>query len=363
MKKPCPFRIAMVAAFCCATLAAQNAPLAAGYPEQKEGDFVIRDFHFKSGESLPQLRLHYISLGRTQHDSSGSISNAVLILHGTTGSGRNFLSKTFASALFAPGQPLDANNFYIILPDSIGTGGSSKPSDGLHARFPHYEYDDMIEAQSRLVTQGLGIHHLRLVTGISMGGMHTWLWGEQHPDFMDALLPLACTPAAIAGRNRMWRKTTMDAIRNDPQWKNGEYQQQPAAMKTVANIFAVVIDGPLHLYQAAPTREAADSLLEEMSAGYGHDANDLLYQVDASRNYNPAPALERVQAPLVAINAADDFINPPELGILEAATKKVKSGRYVLLPIGPESRGHRTVGNPNLWKQYLAELLQQSAAH
>jgi homoserine O-acetyltransferase len=361
MKNPSPLRVLLIAAFCSATLAAQGPP-ESSYPGEKEGDFIIRDFHFKSGESLPELKLHYISLGRPQRDARGSISNAVLILHGTTGSGRNFLSSAFDS-LFLPGQPLDADNYYVILPDSIGTGGSSKPSDGLRAHFPRYEYDDMIEAQYQLVTQGLGVHHLRLVMGISMGGMHTWLWGEQHPDFMDALLPLACAPAGIAGRNRMWRKMTMDAIRNDPQWKNGEYQQQPPAMKTVANIFAVVIDGPLHLYQEAPTRYAADSLLTKMSAGYGSDANNLLYQVDASRNYDPAPWLERIQAPLVAINAADDFINPPELGILEAAMKKVKRGRYVLLPIGPESRGHRTVGNPNLWKQYLAELLQQSATH
>lgn len=363
MKKHSPFRVLVIVAFCCATLAAQNTPPAAGYAGEKEGDFIVRDFHFKSGESLPELKLHYISLGQPQRDATGNISNAVLILHGTTGSGRNFLSPIFASALFAAGQPLDVNKFYVILPDSIGTGGSSKPSDGLHARFPHYEYDDMIEAQYQLVTKGLGVHHLRLVMGISMGGMHTWLWGEQHPDFMDALLPLACAPAAIAGRNRMWRKMTMDAIRNDPRWKNGEYQQQPPAMKTVADIFAVVIDGPLHLYQAAPSRDAADSLLQEMSAGYSNDANNLLYQVDASRNYDPAPALERIQAPLVAVNAADDFINPPELGILEAAMKKVKRGRYVLLPIGPQSRGHRTVGNANLWKQYLAELLEQSASH
>jgi len=321
-----------------------------------DGDFVLRDFHFRSGEVLPELRLHYTTLGTPVRDAQGTVQNAVVILHGTTGSGANYLSPAFQT-LYFPGQPLDLSRWYVILPDSIGHGQSSKPSNGLHARFPHYDYYDMAEAQYRLVTGGLGVNHLRLVMGISMGGMHTWLWGELHPDSMEALMPMVSMPVEIAGRNRMWRRTAMDAIRNDPDWRNGEYQKQPAGVIAAARILTIAASGPLDLQTRAPSRAAADGLLEEISAGWaGSDANDLLYQLDCSRTYNPEPELEKIRARLIAINAADDFINPPELGIMQSAIKRVKNGRYVLLPL--TGRGHRTVGDPSLWKKYLEELLQ-----
>ncbi|HYY68301.1 MAG TPA: alpha/beta fold hydrolase [Terriglobales bacterium] len=325
-------------------------------PQPKEGDFVPRDFHFRSGEVLPELRLHYATLGTPMRDSQGTVQNAVIFLHGTTGSGENYLTPAFEK-LYEPGQPLDISRWYVILPDSIGHGQSSKPSDGLHARFPHYDYYDMVEAQYRLVSQGLGLNHLRLVTGISMGGMHTWLWGELHPDFMDALMPMVSLPVEIAGRNRMWRRTAMDAIRNDSGWNNGEYQKQPANIVIAARMLALAVGGPLALQTRAPTRDAADSVLDQDSARWAHgDANDMLYQLDSSRTYNPEPDLERIQARLIAINAADDFINPPELGVMERAIKRVKKGRYVLLPLS--GRGHATVGDPTVWNHYLQELLQ-----
>jgi len=321
-----------------------------------DGDFVLRDFHFRSGEVLPELRLHYTTLGTPVRDAQGTVQNAVVILHGTTGSGANYLSPAFQT-LYFPGQPLDLNGWYVILPDSIGHGQSSKPSDGLHARFPHYDYYDMVEAQYRLVTEGLGVSHLRLVMGISMGGMHTWLWGELHPDSMDALMPMVSMPVEIAGRNRMWRRTAMDAIRNDPDWKNGEYKKQPAGVITAARILAIAASGPLDLQTRAHTREAADYLLDEMSAGWAkRDANDFLYQLDCSRTYNPWPDLERIRARLIAINAADDFINPPEIGIMESTIQLVKNGKSVLLPL--TGRGHRTVGDVSTWKKYLEESLQ-----
>lgn len=320
-----------------------------------DGDFVVRDFHFRSGEVLPELRLHYTTLGKPARDAQGTVQNAVVILHGTTGSGANYMSPAFQT-LYLPGQPLDVSRWYVILPDSIGHGQSSKPSDGLRVRFPHYDYYDMVEAQYRLVSEGLGINHLRLVTGISMGGMHTWVWGELHPDFMDALMPMVSMPVEIAGRNRMWRRTAIDAIRSDPDWKNGEYKKEPAGVITAARILAIAASGPRDLQTRAPSREAADQLLEEISAGWGHsDANDLLYQLDCSRTYNPEPALGKIRARLIAVNASDDFINPPELGIMEETIQRVKNGKFVLLPL--TGRGHRTVGDPSRWKKYLEELL------
>ena len=345
-----PFLLALVIAV---PAIAQDAP------QPKEGEVVLRNFRFRSGEVLPELHLHYTTLGTPVRDAKGNVQNAILILHGTSGSGKNYLTPNFM-ALYGPGQPLDMSRWYIILPDSIGHGQSSKPSDGLRGRFPHYDYDDMVEAQYRLVTEGLGINHLRLVTGISMGGMHSWLWGELHPDLMDALLPLVCQPVEIAGRNRMWRRTAMDAIRNDPGWNNGEYQKQPAGLITAARIFALVVNGAADLQKRAPSREQADALLDQLSERWVHgDANDLLYQLDASRTYNPEPQLERIQANLIAVNTGDDFINPRELGTMERVIKRVKQGRYVLLPL--TERGHGSVGDPNLWKEYLKELLEPGA--
>ncbi|TMB85962.1 MAG: alpha/beta fold hydrolase [Chloroflexi bacterium] len=300
-----------------------------------DGDFVVRDFRFKSGETLPELRLHYLTLGQPARDRQGRVANAVLILHGTGGSGRQFMAPQFAGVLFGPGALLDTARYDVILPDGIGHGRSSKPSDGLHARFPHYEYDDMVIAQYRLVTEHLGIRHLRLVMGTSMGGMHTWMWGEAYPDFMDALMPLACLPVPIAGRNRLWRRMIIEAIRGDPEWKDGEYASEPlAALRTALDLLLIAGSAPMQMQKSYPVRDSADQYLEMYTRARLHtlDANDLLYQVDASRDYDPSPRLEQIRAPLVHVNSADDFINPPELGIAEREIKRVNKGRFVLIP-------------------------------
>ena len=335
---------------------------AANYPAPKDGTFVVKDFQFKSGEKLPEVKLHYYTLGTPQKDSSGKVRNAVLILHGTGGTGRQFLSPNFAGVLFGPGQLLDAAKYFIILPDNVGHGGSSKPSDGLHMRFPHYEYDDMIELQYRLLTQGLGVNHLRLVMGTSMGGMHTWLWAEQHPDFIDAAMPLASQPVEIAGRNRMMRRMIMDAIRTSPDWNNGEYKEQPHGLTAALDILLIMGSAPLRMQKEEPTREQADKFLEDFVASRMKttDANDMLYYFDASRNYNPEPQLEKITAPLIAVNSADDQINPPELKIIDRDIQRVKNGQYVLLPITDQTRGHGTHTWPAIWGDHLADLLQKS---
>ena len=334
------------------------------YHNPDQGNFVVRDFQFKSGERLPEVKIHYYTLGAPQKDSSGKVRNAVIILHGTGGSGRQFLTANFAGVLFGPGQLLDASKYFIILPDNVGHGQSSKPSDGLHMRFPHYEYDDMIELQYRLVTQGLGVNHMRLVMGTSMGGMHTWLWGEQHPDFMDALMPLASQPIEIAGRNRMMRRMIMDDIRTDPEWNNGEYKTQPHGLAAAEGVLLFMGSAPMRLQKEQPTREKADAYLEERVAQglKNADANDMLYYFDASRNYNPEPLLEKIIAPLTAINSADDTINPPELKIIDKDIQRVKKGKYVLIPASEETRGHGTHSWPVFWQQYLAELLDKSGS-
>jgi len=333
-------------------------------PATTEGDFVVKNFQFRSGETLPELRLHYTTLGKPAKNAQGRVTNAVLILHGTGGTGHQFLSPIFAGELFGPGQLLDAARYYIILPDGIGHGKSSKPSDGLHAHFPQYDYDDMVAAHHRLLTEGLGVNHLRLVMGTSMGCMHSFVWGETYPDFMDALMPLACLPVQIAGRNRIWRKMTMDAIRNDPEWKGGEYSSEPQqALRTVLDLLLVAGSAPLYMQKTYPTRDAADNELDDyFKARFAAlDANDFLYQVNSSRNYDPSPQLAKITAPVMYINSADDFINPPELGIAEREIKKVKNGRFVLLPISDETRGHGTHTRAAIWKQYLQELLEKSA--
>jgi homoserine O-acetyltransferase/O-succinyltransferase len=329
------------------------------------GDYVVRQFQFKSGESLPEIKLHYYTFGTPQKDASGRVRNAVLILHGTGGSGRQFLSPNFCGVLFGPGQLLDAGKYFIILPDNVGHGGSSKPSDGLRMRFPHYEYDDMIELQYRLLTQGLGVNHLRLVMGTSMGGMHSWLWAEQHPDFMDAAMPLASQPVEIAGRNRMFRRMIIDDIRTSPDWNNGEYKEQPHGLQAALQVLLIMGSAPLRMQKELPTREQADNFLENFIASRSKatDANDMLYYFDASRNYNPEPQLEKITAPLTAVNSADDTINPPELKILDKDIQRVKNGKYVLLPITDETRGHGTHTWPAIWGEHLAELLKRSEAH
>ncbi|MGH9768729.1 MAG: alpha/beta fold hydrolase, partial [Blastocatellia bacterium] len=328
-----------------------------------QGDFVIRDFKFDSGETLPELKLHYRTIGEPKRDASGVVRNAVLILHGTGGSGAGFLSNQFGGALFGSGQMLDAARYFIILPDGVGHGQSSKPSNGLRARFPHYAYNDMVTAQYRLLTEGLKVNHLRLVMGTSMGGMHTWVWGEKYPDFMDALMPLASLPVQISGRNRMMRRMVIDSIKSDPEWNNGEYKQQPTRGLTSA-IYTLMFmtSAPLRQYKQAPTRDAADKMFDNAVRAQlaRADANDMLYAFDSSRDYDPEPGLEKIKAPLIAINSADDQVNPPELGIVEKEIKRVKRGRYVLIPISDKTRGHGTHSLPELWKQYLAELLAES---
>ena len=337
-------------------------PTTPNYPPPAQGDHLIRDARFQSGERLPELRLHYATLGAPVRDTAGVVRNAVLVLHGTGGTGQAFLRDQFAGVLFGPGQLLDATRYFLILPDAIGHGGSSKPSDGLCARFPHYNYDDMVAAQHRLLTEGLGVNHLRLVMGTSMGGMHTWLWGTRFPQFMDALMPLACLPAEIAGRNRMMRRMISDTIRGDPEWRAGEYTSQPHGLVAAIYILLFMVSSPLQWHQQTPTRAAADALFDELVQGYlaQLDANDLLYQIEASRDYDPAPDLERIAAPLLAINSADDQVNPPELGILERAITRVQRGRAVVLPISAATNGHGTHSLPSVWQQYLAELLAES---
>ncbi|HEY7546189.1 MAG TPA: alpha/beta fold hydrolase [Blastocatellia bacterium] len=335
---------------------------AAGQDTPAQGDFIIRNFKFESGETLAELKLHYRTLGTLRRDSSGTVRNAVLILHGTGGSGAGFLSDQFAGQLFKSGQPLDAATHFIILPDNIGHGQSSKPSNGLHARFPHYGYTDMVTAQYRLLTEGLGVNHLRLVMGTSMGGMHTWLWGEKYPDFMDALMPLASLPVQIAGRNRMMRRMVIDSIKNDPEWNNGEYKTQPRGLAAAIYTLLFMTSSPLQWQKQAPTRDAADGFFDNLVRNQlsRTDANDMLYAFDSSRDYDPAPALERIKAPLLAINSADDQVNPPELGILEREIKRVKRGRYILIPISDQTRGHGTHSLPAIWKQHLTELLKET---
>jgi homoserine O-acetyltransferase len=337
-----------------AATAAQPAPV--------EGDCTLPDFRFASGEQLPALRLHYTTLGTPVRDRTGGVRNAVLVLHGTTGNGGNFLTPAFAGHLFGSGQLLDAASHYIILPDGIGTGKSSRPSEGLHSRFPKYTYDDMVRAQHDLLTQCLKVDHLRLVMGTSMGGMHTWVWGYTYPDFMDALMPLASLPVEIAGRNRMLRKMAIDAIESDPEWKQGEYTVEPRGLIAAIDVLVFMVSSPLQWQKEAPTREKAEALLDTLVQRYRStlDANDLIYQFDASRFYNPLPHLGKIRAPLFAINSADDQVNPPELGILDADIHLVPHGRFILLPITAETRGHGTHSLPAVWGKYLAELLAAS---
>jgi homoserine O-acetyltransferase len=318
-----------------------------------EMDWVARDFSFHTGEVMPELRLHCTTVG----DAS---RQPVLILHGTNGSGAGLLTPIFAGELFGPGQALDASRYFIILPDAIGHGKSSKPSDGMRTKFPRYNYDDMVAAQYRLVTEGLGIRHLRLVLGNSMGGMLTWIWGTTHLDLMDALVPLAAQPTAICSRNWMMRRLIIDAIRNDQAWNDGNYTKQPIAFRTANVFYNIATSGGTLAYQKqAPTREKADELLDRrLAAPFTADANDTLYQWDASRDYDPSPGLERIQAALLAINSADDERNPPETGIMERELERVKNGKLYLIPASDETRGHGTTCMAKFWKQQVQEFLE-----
>jgi homoserine O-acetyltransferase/O-succinyltransferase len=327
-----------------------------------EADYVAKDFHFRSGEVLPELRLHYRTLGKPVRDGNGQVNNAVLIAHGTTGSGKGFLNPNFAGVLFGPGQLLDTNRYYIILPDAIGHGGSSKPSNGLHARFPHYDYDDMITADHLLLTEGLKVDHLRLFMGTSMGCMHAWEFAETYPDFLDATMPLACAPVPIAGRNRLFRKIIIDAIRSDPGYHDGDYSKEPGSMRTVAGLMLLIGRGPLDFYRENPTREKVDAALDraEKNAITNLDANDTIYAFEASRNYDPSPKLDQIKAAVMFVNSADDPINPPEMPFAEEQIKKVKRGKFVLIPTSEQTRGHGTHSLPAVWKQYLEELLKET---
>lgn len=333
------------------------------YPNAVEDYFTVHNFPFQSHETtLPLLKIHYITFGKAVKDKSGKVTNAVLIMHGTGSSNRGFLSQQFAGVLFGPGQLLDTAKYYLILPDGIGHGKSSKPGDGLHMKFPKYTYDDMVVIYYRLLTEHLGVNHLRLTMGTSMGGMHTWMFGYLYPGFSDALLPLASLPVPIAGRNRMMRKMAINLIEADPEWKGGEYTVAPAQglMGAGSSLFFMG-SSPLQLQKNLPTRQQSDAMADEMQKGYTKmDANDLIYQLDASRNYDPSPYLDQIKVPLFAINSADDQINPPELGIMEKYIKQVVKGKYILLPVTNETRGHGTNSMPAIWGVYLKELLSVS---
>jgi homoserine O-acetyltransferase/O-succinyltransferase len=335
---------------------------AADYPPPTESDYTIRDFKFASGETLPELRLHYRTLGKPEKDVQGKTTNGVLIMHGTTGSGAQFIRPEFASELFGKDQPLDATKFFIVLPDGIGHGKSSKPSDGMHAKFPRYGYLDMVEAQYRLLTDGLGVNHARLILGTSMGGMHTWLWGELHPDFMDALMPLASLPTQISGRNRAWRRMVIDAIRNDPAWNGGDYKTQPPSLRTAAEMLWFMSSNPVLRQKDASTLAKTDEVLDKFVDGIvkTDDANDVLYALEASHDYDPGPNLEKIRASLLAINSADDLINPPELRILEQEIKRVPHGRAIVIPFSDKTRGHGSHTLAALWKDQLAALLKET---
>src|SRR3954469_20855973 len=331
-----------------------------GAPRPPEEDFVIPNFRFTSGETLPQLKVHYRTWGIPKKDAQGVVRNAVLVMHGTGGTGGQFAGQTFAGELFGPGQPLDATQFYIIAPDDIGHGLSSKPSDGLRGRFPRYGYLDMLDAEHRLLVDGLGVAHLRLVMGTSMGGMHTWLWGERYPDMMDALMPLASVPGQISGRNRVWRRVVIDAIRNDPAWQGGNYTTQPPSARTAAEMLWLVSSNPILRQRRSPTLAQTDKEIDAYVENWLRtgDANDQLYALESSFDYDPGPGLEKIKAPLFAVNSADDLVNPPEIGLLEKEITRVPKGRAIMIPLSDRTAGHGTHTIAAIWKEYLVELLR-----
>jgi homoserine O-acetyltransferase len=333
-------------------------------PQATEGDYVIPNFKFHSGETLSELRIHYRTLGTARKNAQGVVTNAVLVMHGTGGTGGQFTGRGFAGELFLPGQPLDITKYYIVMPDDIGHGKSSKPSEGLRAKFPHYGYQDMLTAEHALLTQGLGVNHLRLVMGTSMGGMHTWLWGERWPEFMDALMPLASVPGQISGRNRVWRRVVIDAIRNDPEWQGGNYTKQPQSARTAAEMLWLVSSNPILRQRRSPTLAETDKEIDAYVANWLRtgDANDQLYALESSFDYDPGPNLEKIAAPLFAVNSADDLVNPPEIGLLEKEITRVPKGRAIMIPLSAKTAGHGTHTLAAVWKDYLVELLRTSEA-
>ncbi|WP_044560303.1 alpha/beta fold hydrolase [Azospirillum sp. B4] len=343
-------------------LLASAAPAEPVKPLTREGDVTVKDFTFRSGESLADVRLHYTTLGTPHRDAKGHVDNAILILHGTGGTGAQFLRPQFSDVLFQPGGVLDPARYFIILPDDIGHGKSSKPSDGLRARFPKYDYDDMVALEHELVTKGLGVDHLRLVMGTSMGCMHAFVWGETYRGAMDALMPLACLPQTIAGRNRLWRQMSIAAIKADPAWQGGEYKTQPKeGLRTAAALLAIAGSAPIQMQKTYPTREAADAAAEKILTVDTMEANDLIYQLDASRTYDPSPKLETITAPVLWINSGDDFINPPELGLAEPLAKRIPHGQFVLIPASDQTHGHGSHTWAVLWQDKLADLLARTA--
>jgi homoserine O-acetyltransferase/O-succinyltransferase len=344
-------RLLRMATALCASIAL--TAFAADYPAPKEGQWVAKDFRFHTGQVMPELRMNYATVG----DPKGE---PVLMLHGTTGSWQNVMTPSFAGELFGPGQPLDASKYFIIIPDSVGHGKSSKPSDGMRASFPKYNYEDMVDAQYRLVKEGLGIKHLRLVMGNSMGGMHAWIWGVKYPGEMDVLVTMACQPSEMSSRNWILRRLITDSITTDPDYNNGNYTKPLRSAQFSSVFFGFATNGGSQAYyKAAPTREKADALLDaRLKAPFTADANDVLYQWASSGDYNPSPGLEKIQATLLAINAADDERNPPETGIMDREMKRVKNGKYLLLPASADTAGHGTTGSAKWYTQQLGELLQ-----
>jgi homoserine O-acetyltransferase len=333
----------------------------AKWPGQTEGDFLIKDFHFRSGEELRELRLHYVTLGTLHRNSSGEVDNAVLLLHSTGGDTSELFEPAFSGLLYGPGQLFDLSKFYVIIPDAIGHGKSSKPSDEMRAHFPHYGYEDIVAAHYRLVTEKLGVSHLRLVLGISMGGMHTWLWGVRYPDMMDGLFPIGSLPVEVGGRNRLWRRTVIESIRKDPEWKNGDYEQQPHGYSRIAPMIRMMTGNPIRQFEKYPTRAAADAWYDDIVAtAYTYaDANDRLYQYEASRDYNPAPDLEKIKAKVMVIEFEDDQINSPEFAVLDREMPRVKNGQYVIIPMGKLSNGEAdNIITAELWQSYLQDLLR-----
>jgi homoserine O-acetyltransferase len=356
-------RLLTLAGSLAALMLASLASPAASQPAPVEGDFTAPAFALTSGRSLPELRMHYRTLGQPRRDADGRIGNAILLLHGTGGTGAQFLSPHFAGELFGPGQPLDIARYYIIMPDNLGHGGSSKPSDGQRARFPEYGYADMVEAQRRLLVDGLGVDRVRLMLGTSMGCMHIFVWAEAHPDFADALMPMACQPTAIVGRNRLWRTMLKDAIRSDPTWAGGDYTAQPVeGLRTAVDLLLLAGSAPMAMQQDLATPAAVDEWLSQQQARRlpALDANDLWYQVNASFDYDPSAGLERITAPMTWINSADDFINPPELGLAERFVPRIGGVRYRLVPNSVGGKGHGTHTWAVFWKDDLAALLARS---
>lgn len=347
-----------------ATLASSAFADAPNYPNRKEGDFVVHDFPFQNGETLPVVRLHYTTLGTPQRDSAGHVTNAVLLLHGTTSTSKNFFAPSMSGELFGPGQVLDASRFYVIVPDGLGRGGSTKPSDGLRAHFPRYGYGDVVAAQQMLVAKGLGVDHLRLVLGTSMGGMHAWMWAERYPEMMDAVMPIACQPMAISGRNLLFRHVLTEAIRHDPDWNEGDYKLPPRLWLYSAPLWSFMLESPVQLQMQGPTRQAALALYDKMveNAAKTFDANDFLYWLESSWDYDPQPDLGKIKAPLLALNFADDAINPSDLVVVEKLVQTVPTARFVLIPESERTIGHRTLSLAAIWKPYLAELLGMKRA-